>query len=98
MRAHDVAISVDDERGTADALTRLEQGLSAYLPQRSRRVGERLRARLEPPRYAVLDLLARVGLVDALFEEELQEAAVVLEPVVAVVLGPAFVGVELIVE
>ena len=65
-------------------------------PRRLRR-DERLRRRLEPPADAVLDRLRRVRLREHLREEELEEAAVVAEPVVAVVLRPAFVGVELLV-
>src|SRR3712207_8178360 len=40
----------------------------------------RLRGRLEPPADAVLDRLGRVRLGEHLGEEELEEAAVVLEP------------------
>ena len=59
---------------------------------------ERLRRRLQAPPDAVLDLLGRVRLGEHLPEEELEEVAVVLEPVVAVVLGPALVGLERLVE
>ena len=59
-------------------------------------VGEdqRLRAALETPADAVLDLLRRVRLRDLLREEELQEALVVAAVVVDVALRPALVGVE----
>ena len=53
-------------------------------------------ARLEPPADAVLDLLRRVRLPEHLREEELDEAAVVAQPVVPVVLRPALVRVELV--
>ncbi len=54
--------------------------------------------RVERPGDAVLDLLGRVRLREDLAEEELEEAAVVAQPVVPVVLRPALVGVELLVE
>ena len=57
-----------------------------------------LGARLEAPAHGVLGLLRRVGLGQAAREEELQEAAVVLEPVVAVELCPAFLGLQNLVE
>ena len=50
------------------------------------------------PADAVLDLLGRVRLGEDLREEELEEVGVVAQPVVAVVLRPALVGVELLVE
>ena len=56
---------------------------------------ERLGRRLEAPADAVLDRLGRVRLGEHLRDEELEEVAVVAEPVVAVVLRPALVGVEL---
>ncbi len=51
-----------------------------------------------PHADAVLDLLGRVRLGEDLREEEGQEAGVVAQPVVAVVLGPPLVGVQLGVE
>ena len=57
-----------------------------------------LRRRVEPPRDRVLDLLGRVRLVEELREEELEKAAVVAQPVVAVVLRPAVVLLERRVE
>ena len=59
---------------------------------------ERLARRLEAPADAVLDLLRRVRLGEGLREEELEEVAVVLEPVVAVVLRPALVRLQRLVE
>ena len=53
--------------------------------------------RLEPPADAVLDGLGRVRLREHLREEELEEAAVVSKPVVAVVLAQPLLGVELLV-
>jgi hypothetical protein len=61
-------------------------------------VRDRLRRRLERPADAVLDLLRRVRLREALPEEVLEEAAVVAQPVVVVVLRPALVGLERLVE
>jgi hypothetical protein len=52
----------------------------------------------EPPLDAVLELLRRMRLRELMREEELEEAAVVAPPVVAVALRPALVGVELFVE
>ena len=63
---------------------------------RACRRDQRLGRRLEPPADAVLDRLRRVRLREHLREEELEEAAVVAQPVVAVVLRPALVGVELL--
>jgi hypothetical protein len=56
-------------------------------------VGERedLAVRLESPAHAVLDLLRRMRLGEDLAEEELEEVAIVLEPVVTVVLVPPLV-------
>ena len=59
---------------------------------------QRLRRGLQTPADAVLDLLGRVRLGEDLREEEGQEAGVVAQPVVAVVLGPPLVGVQLVVE
>ena len=59
-------------------------------PQTPLRVGERVGLDLEPPSDAVLDLLRRVRLGEHAIEEELEEVLVVLVPVVAVVLRPAF--------
>ena len=59
---------------------------------------QRLGRRLQSPADAVLDLLGGVRLAERLREEELEEALVVAPPVVPVVLGPALVGVELVVE
>src|SRR5215208_5226869 len=58
---------------------------------------QRLGAGLEAPADAVLDRLRRMRLREHLREEELEEAAVVLQPVVAVVLRPALVAFELLV-
>ena len=89
---------VDHQHGARDALAEARElrrivQLAAEIGER-----ERLRRRLQAPPDAVLDLLGRVRLGEHLPEEELEEVAVVLEPVVAVVLGPALVGLERLVE
>ena len=85
-----------DEHRAADAATQVARRvLIEHLPELCR--DERLSRRLEPPADAVLDRLRRVRLREHLREEELEEACVVAEPVVAVVLRPALVGVELLV-
>ena len=88
--------ALDDERGgscTRAASSRASRRRSGP-PVRG---DERLGRRLETPAHAVLDRLGRVRLGEHLREEELEEAAVVPQPVVAVVLRPALVGVELLV-
>ena len=65
---------------------------------RADREGERLRVALEAPADAVLELLRRVRLRIAAAEEELEVAAEVLRPVVAVRLLPALVGRARLVE
>ena len=96
-RAGDRVVSaLDHEHRATDAAAQLARGfLVEPFPELRRDQG--LRRRLEPPGDAVLDRLRRVRLREHVREEELEEAAVVAEPVVAVVLRPAFVGVELLV-
>ena len=98
VRAHEIQIAVDHERGAGDARARLAHRLARGQPEPARGVRQHLRVGVERPRDAVLDLLGGMGLVDALREEELEEAAVVPAPVVAVVLRPPLVGVERLVE
>jgi hypothetical protein len=91
-----VVAAVDHEHGTAHALAALAEALDRrHAP---RRVDQRLRIGVESPADAVLDLLGRVRLGEHPPEEELEEARVVAQPVVAVVLGPALVGVVLVLE
>ena len=59
---------------------------------------QRLGVGLERPADAVLDLLGRVRLGEALAKKNSRKSAVVAQPVVAVVLRPALVGVERVVE
>ena len=93
-----VVVPVDDQHRAADPA---QDGLH-LLP--ARRLGsqlgqdEGLGGRLQPPADHVLDLLGGVGLGEDLAGEELEEAPVVAQPVVAVELGPALVGVERLVE
>ncbi len=89
VRADEVFVTVDHERRAAHARADLPEALrAAAQPDPSGRVGERLGVGLERPTDAVLDLLARVRLAEALGEEELEEGEIVALPVVAVVLGP----------
>jgi hypothetical protein len=88
--------ALDHEHRAADATGQLARAVTVEALGELR-CDERLRARLEPPPDAVLYRLRRVRLREHSREEELEEAAVVPEPVVAVVLRPALVGVELLV-
>ncbi len=98
MWADQVAIAVDHEHRALHALAGLAELLEPAEVERRHRVGERRGVGLERPADAVLDLLRRVRLVEDPGEEELEEALVVPLPVVAVVLRPALVGVELLLE
>ena len=91
-----VARALDHERGALHAPGQVAHRVGRD-PVLDLHVDQRLRRRVEPPPHAVLDQLGRVRLVEHLREEELEEAAVVLEPVVAVVLLPALVVVALLV-
>ena len=99
---HDrVPIAVDHERRAADPLGKLADALAADGGQRDVGLGERRRIGLEGPADAVLDLLGRVRLAEHLAEEEPEEVLVLRRaatPVVVVVLGPALVGLERLVE
>jgi hypothetical protein len=89
---------VDHEHRAGDPAAERSELLGVF--QHPALVGQRQRLarRLEPPADTVLDLLGRVRLGEHLREEELEEVAVVLEPVVLVVLRPALVGLERLVE
>ena len=86
-----VVAPVDHEHRAIDAGAELAHALLVLEPRCQLRRDQRLRVRLEPPADAVLALLRRVRLGEALREEELEEVLVVLEPVVAVPLLPAVV-------
>ena len=88
VRADQVLVAVDHQHRALHAGHRVLEGLEPAQRERRHRVRERLRVGLQRPAHAVLDLLGRVRVVEHLGEEELQEAAVVLAPVVAVVHRP----------
>src|SRR5258708_3925528 len=75
-RANEVGVAVDHERWAANSRAGVAETLGATDPESARRVCQRLGRRVERPADRVLDLLARVRLVDALREEELEELAV----------------------
>ena len=87
--AHGVVASVDDEHRAIDAGEQFAHALLVLEPGCELGRDERLGVRLEAPADAVLALLRRVRLGEALREEELEEVLVALEPVVAVPLVPA---------
>jgi hypothetical protein len=93
-----VLVAVDHEHGTVDAGAGVPEALEAAEVERLERLGQSLGRGLLPPGDAVLDLLRRVRLGEAPPEKELQEAGVVTEPVVPVVLRPPLVALELLVE
>ena len=98
VRTNRVLVAVDHQDRAADARAELVARPDPRQPQRLLGVDQGLRVGLEPPGDEILDQLGRVWLRDALPEEVLEEFRVVLEPVVTVVLGPALVGVEPLVE
>ena len=86
---------------TGQRTCRSSRSVSSFADDRHRRVimrQHRLRACLHRPADAVLALLARMRLAEQFAEEELGESAPVAQPVVPVVLRPAFVGVQDLVE
>ncbi len=91
-----VGRSMDDEHGAADAGAELHHRLRIeLLGVPAAKAGEnRLGVRLQAPPDAVLDRLRGMRLREALREEVLEVALPVPEPVMAVLLGPALVGVE----
>ena len=89
--------ALDDEQRAGHAPGELAR-LLGIEPARLVRQHERLGRRLESPADGVLDGLRRVRLGEDLPHEELDEAGVVAQPVVLVVLRPALVGVELVLE
>ena len=85
-----VLVALGDEDRAADAAHQLARGGLVHVGRLDRE-RERVRRALEPPADRVLDLLRRVRLRHAAAEEELEVAAEVLLPVVAVGLRPALV-------
>ena len=98
VRPNRVGVAVDDEHRAAHTRAPLGERDAARQLHPAVRVDERLRRRLEPPAHAVLGLLRGVRLREALREEEFEEAAVIAQPVVDVVLGPVLLGVERFIE
>ena len=98
VRPDPVFVAVQHEHRAAYAGADVAEALEAAEVEGLGTLDQRLRSDLETPGHAVLDLLRRVGLGEDLREEVLEELPVVLEPVVAVVLRPALVGVEPLVE
>ncbi len=98
MRPDRIVPAVDDEDGTAHARGQLASLVGVLDTACALRRDEHLRRRLERPVHGVLDLLGRVRLGEHLREEELEEVGVMLEPVLAVVLQPSLVRIELLVE
>ena len=97
-RADGVVAAVDDEHRAVDARQELAHALLVRQPRCELRRDQRLGVRLQAPADRVLARLRRVGLGEALREEELEELLVVLEPVVAVPLPPAVVVVARLAE
>ena len=100
LERHDLVVAaVDDPQRTCDRSAQCFHSVAVAQP-RGRELGrdQRLRGRIQPPCHAVFDLLGGVWLGEDLAPEELQEAAVVLQPRVLVVACPALVAVELLVE
>ena len=95
---HRVVGAVDHEHRARDPVAQAGELVGVFELAAQVRERQRLARRLEAPADAVLDLLRRVRLGEGLREEELEEVAVVLEPVVAVVLRPALVRLQRLVE
>jgi hypothetical protein len=90
--------AVDDEHRAGDAAADLPEGFAVVQLPALVSQGQGRPIGVQAPSDAVLDLLGRVRLGEHLAEEELEEVAVVLEPVVAVVLVPPVVGLHRLVE
>jgi hypothetical protein len=88
--------ALDHQHRAADTAAQPARGLLVeHIGEFGRDEG--LRRRVQAPADAVLSWLGRVRFGEHLGEEELQEAPVVAQPVVAVVLRPALIGAELLV-
>ena len=101
LRLHQGVVSaLEDEHRAANARAQRGGRLRVELlrvPAAETRQ-DRLGVGLQSPLDAILDRLCRVRLGEALREEVLEIALPVPEPVVAVLLRPAFVGVEDVVK
>jgi hypothetical protein len=93
-----VVAAVDDQDRAADLRRQLADAVLVLQARRELGRDECLGIGFQRPTDCVLALLGRVGLVEDLREEELEELLVMLEPVVAVPLLPAFVDVALLDE
>ena len=98
MGADHVPVTVQDEGWAAHPFTHRPEILSSREVDPALGVDERLGSGCQRPPDGVLDLLGRVRLVEALREEELEEALEVPAPVVPVVLRPRLIGVEQVLE
>jgi hypothetical protein len=85
--------ALDHQHWAGDPLAQLARGVLVYWVSEFHRY-KRLGGCLQAPAHAVLDRLGRVRLAEHPGKEELQEAAVIPQPVVAVSFGPALVGVQ----
>ena len=83
--------ALDDQHRAANPAAQVARGLLVKAGTDLRR-DERLSAGLQAPADAVFNRLGRVQLGEHLGEEELQEAAIIPQPVVEVVFRPALVG------
>ena len=93
-----VVEAVDDQGGASNQRCQPPGLTFVREPGRLLRQDQDLGRRLEAPTNRILELLRGVGLGEHLRHEELDEARIVTEPVMAVVLGPELVGVEDLVE
>jgi hypothetical protein len=98
MRPNRVLVAVHDEHRAAHARAQLGELDPGRQLDPVHVVGDRLGRRFERPADAVLDLLRRMRFREALPEEVLEEGAVVAQPVVVVVLGPALIRLKRFVE
>src|SRR5688572_16527768 len=97
MRDDGVLIAVQHEHRAADATTELQR-LFATRERREFRGNEYVWRGLESPTHAIVDLLGRVRLGKHLRKKELQKPAVILVPVMSIVLRPAFLGRQQLIE
>src|SRR2546421_6230998 len=93
-----ILIAVDDKHRAAYAASEFLGSLFVHYERSILVCDQHLWCCLKPPAHHVLDLLGGVRLGEDLGHEEFEKAPVVLEPVVAIVLGPALVGFQEIIE
>ncbi|MGA8635767.1 MAG: hypothetical protein WB805_13055, partial [Candidatus Dormiibacterota bacterium] len=90
MGTDGVVGSMNDERRTLDASDQVAEQRLVELRTRGRG-DERFRRCLLPPSHGILDLFGRVRIREHMRHEEVEEALVVLQPVVPVELEPSLV-------